>query len=290
MITEPNFHQHGVPVVDRYIRKAVSYAGKILVVSDYLGEILQIGAIVDASAGRQTIAKGVPTYVWAHHAPESRIRCVVHIDTRYVTRDDFEKALFASPPPAPAPKVILLQVSSVDGGVIEENEIRGDFVWLSMKSRAAYNKVADWLPQFLDLSFEDAVKIVNAPDRAALDPGFQRKHAQLLDITHPGDPTARLGFRLLCEAWLMNNGKPTTCAGIPITPPGSLDDWLSPFKLGNITPDKVAVATMMGKTLEAQATAVLDAVGQGDALSISTAATTFVTACSQFLSTAGGAV
>ena len=88
----------------------------------------------------------------------------------------------------------------------------------------------------------------------------------------------------------MNNGQPATCEGIPITQPGGLSDWLTPFIVGNITPNEAAVAAMMGKTLEVQATAVLDAVGQGDALAISTAATAFVTACSQFMSTAGGAV
>jgi hypothetical protein len=206
-----------------------------------------------------------------------------------------EEVEFRDPLPAPDPrdppvKFVILHASSVNDGVSQSHENTGPKVWLSMKSLAAYNRVADWLRQFLDLSFEDAVKIADATDRAALAPDIQRRYAQLLDITHPGDPTASLAFRLLCEAWLMNNGKPTTCEGIPITPPGSLDDWLAPFKVGNSTPDEAAVAAMMGKTLEAQATAVLNAVGQGDALSISTAATTFVTACSQFLSTAGGAV
>ncbi len=216
----------------------------------------------------------------------------IHVVAHVINRANFLAAFFKSPAAGEEfdsrPRIVF-HVGRPES-VAVDSLVSSDIVWISMKSREAYKKVADWLPQFLDLSFEDAVKIANATDRAALDPNFQRKYAQLLDITHPGDPTASLAFGLLCEAWLMNNGKPTTCEGIPSTPPGSLDDWLAPFKVGNITPDKVAVAAMMGKTLEAQATAVLDAVGQGDTLSISTAATAFVTVCSQLMSTTGGAV
>jgi hypothetical protein len=156
----------------------------------------------------------------------SPVRIVAHIGG---TREDVTNNLWDAAQHNPGRQAIILEVSSQEATSSLSAGI-GNIVWLSMKSRQAYKKVSDWLPQFLDLTFEDAEKIANEPDRAALDPEIQRKYAQLLDITHPGDPAAPLAFRLLCEAWYqVNVAGNTLLSDFPITAPTNLDDWLKPF-------------------------------------------------------------
>jgi len=197
-----------------------------------------------------------------------QIHVVCHLTEN---RDNVE---FQDPPPtsdhedSPV-RLIILQASKGNDSISLTHETVGDKVWLSMKSREAYTKVSEWLPQFLNLSFEDAVKIAEAKDRGALAPKIQEDYEKLLDITHPGDPTAPLAFRLLCEAWAeVNVKKNTTLSGLPINAPSKLDDWLAPFHPdGDGNPAKIAsVVSKMGDAAsKGKAEKVLKAAdGEGD--------------------------
>jgi hypothetical protein len=152
---------------------------------------------------------------------------------------------------AKAPRLVILHVSAGADRVSLPSKADERAVWLSMASRTAYAKVDVWLKQFLNLSFEDAEKIAKSPERAVLDPKIQQKYAQLLDITHPGDPAAPLAFHLLCEAWKIKNiDLKDDCEGIPITAPSNLTVWLAPFSPeGNDDPARIAsVVSKMGDT------------------------------------------
>jgi len=140
------------------------------------------------------------------------------------------------------PKVVILQASTAAGGVSWPHERCDDTVWLSMKDRMAYSRVSEWSPQFLNLSFEDAATIAQAPDRSAL-AKFEGGFSRILDITHPGDPTAPLAFRLLCEAWYEKNVNGNN----RINAPGSLEEWLNPFNVkGDSESDRMqAVVALM---------------------------------------------
>jgi hypothetical protein len=215
----------------------------------------------------------------------SPVRMVAHIGG---TREDVVNLLTLHTSIAPRLAVIL-EVSSQEAVPLPSIEST-NFVWLSMKSREAYKRVSDWLPQFLDLSFKDAVKIAKATDRTELDPDLQQRYAQLLDITHPGDPSASLAFRLFCEAWTLNNGQTTKHDGISITPPDSLDRWVTPFKVGTTTSYNTAVAAMMGTpSLRAKAADVLNAAERNDQTELKSAADAFVFACSPITQTPEGA-
>lgn len=262
MITEPNFQQDGNPVATRFIRKAISYKNQLLVVSDHLGHVTFANCVIDASAGRQPIVNGVKAYDWPQHLPDSPIRCVVHIDTQNVTRAAFERALFSPPDPDPTPNVILLQVSSVDGGLAEDSMIRSNFIWLSMKDRTAYTKVSHWLPEFLVLDFETAKELAAFTDR-----NQAAKHEEtfrhFLDIILPGDPTALLAFRLLCEARLAcGNQDELDMSGLKIKAPKDLAAWLAPFSVHGDDNQKIAeVVAMMGSdTAKKAAQAVFSAL------------------------------
>lgn len=133
-------------------------------------------------------------------------------------------------------ETIILEVSST--GTVDKKEapVCGSFVWLSEKSQGAYKRVPDWLPQFLRLDFETAKAIAEATDRGVLSPKVQDDYNHLLDITHPGDPTASLAFRLLCEAW--KECRPSDSIelhGMTIHAPTDLPSWLQSFGAKNIS-------------------------------------------------------
>lgn len=149
-------------------------------------------------------------------------------------------------------KVIAIQCTTRDnlGTASEFLTVAGnEYVWLSMNSREAYRKVDLWLPEFMDLDFATAKLIAEATDRGALDPKVERKYAHLLDITHPGDATAELAFRLLCEAVVLCKGEATAkVGGIPITAATQLGQWLDPFSPTGMPEDQRidAVVSLMG--------------------------------------------
>lgn len=162
-------------------------------------------------------------------------------------------------------KVIALQVTTegcLSLAHLGTQTIAGNqYVWLSMKDRAAYRKVADWLSEFTALDFETANSIASAPDRSSL-ARFEGVFSHLLDITHPGDPTAPLAFRLLCEAWEAEQvdgvGEPS---GFAITAPKIPSDWLAPFVRpdGQVANVQEVVALMDDEDFKGKVKAVLDA-------------------------------
>jgi len=183
----------------------------------------------------------------------SPIRMVAHI---LGAREEVINLLWAAPANNFERQAIILEVSSQEA-TSSLSAVNGNIVWLSMKSRAAYKKVSDWLPQFLALDFETAKTIAVAEERGSLSTELQRKFAHLLDITHPGDPTAELAFRLLCEARVAcETGGATEQFGITIHPPTGLEAWLVPFSpQGNTDEERIAaVVAVMGST-EAKAAA-----------------------------------
>jgi hypothetical protein len=184
-----------------------------------------------------------------HFKVSTDVANLVHVVAHVESRDVFTTGVFEPPAEgqtAVSGPLIVLQVSRPES-VADASESSDRIVWLSMKSREAYKKVSDWLKQFLDLSFEDAVKIAKESERAALDPDIQRKYAQLLDITHPGDPAAPLAFRLLCEAWYEKNvAGESELSGFPITAPTILDDWLAPFSADEKV-DPASIASVCAK-------------------------------------------
>jgi hypothetical protein len=266
MITEPSFQQGGNPVATRFIRKAISYKNQLLVVSDHLGQVTLDNCVIDASAGRQPIVNGVKAYDWSQHLPDSPIRCVVHIDTQNVTRAAFERALFSPPAPDPTPNVILLQVSSVDGGLAEDSMIRSNFIWLSMKYRTAYTMVSHWLPEFLTLDFKTAKELAGFTDRNQA-AKHEDKFGHFLDIILPGDPTALLAFRLLCEARLAcGNQDDLDMSGLKIKAPRDLGAWLAPFSTHGDEDQRIAavVALMGSASAKKAAKAVFDALERNE--------------------------
>lgn len=137
-----------------------------------------------------------------------------------------------------------------------------------MKDGNAYRATSVWLPQFLALDFETAKAIAAATDRWSLHPDIQRDFAHLLDIIHPGDPTAPLAFRLLCEAWEEVNIKGnTSLSDLPITAPENPSDWLAPFVRAEGRPASIeeVVALMVDGDFKGKVKGVLDAT-DGEAM------------------------
>lgn len=204
------------------------------------------------------------------------VRAVTHITG---TRQDFETGLF----PATISKettggrhVIALQVSRT-GSVDTPSAATEAFVWLSMKSREAYTKVAKWLPEFLELDFETAkalAEIAKGGDRAKAY-AYETKFAHFLDIILPGRVENLLAFRLLCEAckYKKAEGK-IEFEGIEIHAPKGIGQWLAPFGKEvsqNANENAKAideVAGMVGSgDIKTKAKAVLEAVpGNADKL------------------------
>lgn len=173
----------------------------------------------------------------------SPVRMVAHVGG---TREDVTNHLWSTAARNSERRAIILEVSSQEA-TASKSAVIDNIVWLSMKSRTAYKKVSDWLPQFLNLSFDDAVKIAQAKDRGALEPKIQEEYSKLLDITHPGDASAPLAFRLLCEAWKdVNIIKNSELSVFPINAPTILAEWLAPFAPDGID-DPAKIASVVSK-------------------------------------------
>jgi hypothetical protein len=169
-------------------------------------------------------------------------------------------------------ELIVLWVSTTPARAGEHTRIPAPpdslrIVQFVMKDGNAYRKTSDWLPKFLALDFETAKIISEAQDRDSLDVKIQQRFSHFLDITHPGDPTAELAFRLLCEARV-------TCGsvdekdrnGLTIHAPKDLAAWLVPFSVHGDDNQKIAeVVAMMGcETAKKAAQAVFAALQKNE--------------------------
>jgi len=241
-------NERPIPETNHWIRKIVSatQGQHRLVLHDHRAQLngsvtLDAATLVRADvAGKPTDPINFLTLLQGviPATEDSLWRVVCHINTNRTSFATSPEPLIPGvplfPPALTGQKVIALQVATSDSlpddPTVQHTDAGNDYVWLSMKSREAYKRVSDWLPQLLDLSFDDAVQIANARDRGALPPRIQDAYTKLLDITHPGDPTASLAFRLLCEAWkeVKVTGN-TEVSGFPITAPSGLEEWVAPF-------------------------------------------------------------
>lgn len=80
----------------------------------------------------------------------------------------------------------------------------GMVIWviLRMKNRHAFEQVEKWLPQFLDLTFDEAKHIAGAADRAALS-GLETRCGDLLDVVVPEEAKGILAaLSILCQGYL----------------------------------------------------------------------------------------
>ena len=243
------------PGTNHWKRKILSKDGIAIVLHDHRDTNAIKGAVTleNDVISRANVADCEFSALLAVPAPNPATnpeRAVVHI---IGNRSGFLAAAF---PGADSYQAIILQATTQDSGLGDDHEPAEKVVWLSMQSRESYKKADKWLPQFLRLSFEDAVKIAKAKDRGTLDPRIQEDYAKLLDITHPGDPTASLAFRLLCEAWTeVNVNQNRKLSGLPITAPKDLTGWLAPFAPdGN--DDAAKIASVVSKTGDADKTKV----------------------------------
>jgi len=141
-------------------------------------------------------------------------------------------------------------------------------VELSMKDGNAYRQNTGWLGQFLLLSFEEATEIAGAANRGDLSEEIRRKCPNLLDITHPGDPTAPLAFRLLCEAWEEKEiNRKNELSGFEFEAPANSEEWRKPFTRaeGQTVTIEEVVALMVDGDFKGKVRAVLDAT-DGEAM------------------------
>lgn len=245
--------------------------GKQLVLHDHLS-----GLCLPTTGARSIIVAAVSfdNVVGSIQADDlaSPVRMVAHIGG---TRQDVTLMLFGADATDTARQTIILQVSSQ--AATSDSAINNNVVWLSMKSREAYKKVADWLPQFLDLSFDDAVEIAKATDRAKVPPEIERRCPEFLDIIVPRRIENLLAFRLLCEAAKVvekeNNKRKAKGekmsntaeqSGITIHAPVDIGDWLAPFG-GSGAEDIAHVAGMIDSGAVKAAEVVLKAAnGDGN--------------------------
>lgn len=208
----------------------LSLGGRCLVLRDHRNSGPGAVSIQNGQVTRADVA-GVDFLPSTISVPEGQecpfVHAVCHLDEldrRAV--EFFEDRVSASE----RPKMVILQASTASGGVGWAHETLDRIIWLSMKDKAAYGRVREWLPEFMDLDFATAKLIAGAPDRGSLSDTIQRTCPHLLDITHPGDPTALFAFRLHCEAWEeVNVNGNASLSGFPITAPSGLTDWLAPF-------------------------------------------------------------
>lgn len=218
------------PVDHRWVRQVFSAAnqpGKQIVLHDHT-----LGLDLSPNGEHSLEVAGVEfgQYVGEHQDDDltSPVRMIAHIGG---TREEVFEVLFTSQGEGEGETrpVIILEVSSQEA-TASVSAHSNTVVWLSMKDREAYKRVSDWLPQFLDLDFQTATQIANTPNRSDLESELQRNFSRILEVTHPGDPTAPFAFRRLCEAWsCVNVSGKEKLSGFSVTAPGSLMDWLAPF-------------------------------------------------------------
>lgn len=125
-----------------------------------------------------------------------------------------------------------------------------------MNDRSAYEKVADWLGEFLKLTFPQAAELAKFTSRSQASE-FESEFSHLLNIILPGRLEAILALRLLCEAWKATKGKASSERGeIKIHAPTTLNQWLAPF---GVEYEAAKAAALMGEAKDAAA-ALFDAV------------------------------
>ena len=135
-----------------------------------------------------------------------------------------------------------------------------------MKDGSAYRSRFPWLSEFLALDFETAKKIAVLKVRSEASE-YEKEFSHFLDIILPGDPTAELAFRLLCEARVAcGRDDEKEMGGLKINAPKDLAAWLAPFAVSGDEDQKIAaVVAMMGsETAKKAAKAVFDALERNE--------------------------
>jgi hypothetical protein len=234
-------------------RNVVLIDGGPLTVADYrgvgpydLGSSIQIQV-----ADRPFEIEGVSAF------GQSPVRGIVHT---LVDPNVYVKTLYDENQPANLEAILLR--ASTSFSVLKDHYFEGMIVCFSMKNGDAYRNTSEWLKEFMALDFETAKTIAEAPDRSSL-ADLEGGYRHLLDITHPGDPTAELAFRLLCEAWEAEQiDGVSELSGFAITAPRNLSGWLAPFgsREGQAATSEEVVAMMGDEDLKAKVWAVLNAV------------------------------
>jgi hypothetical protein len=212
----------------KWIRRVFAAHNNQLVLHDHTGGIvLTNNALTSAQIGGDVEFKA--NVALASDDGTSLIRMVAHIGG---TRISVIEHLFVPNGEPVQKKAIILQVSSQS--TVSEHSTASDLVvWLSMKNRAAYKQVDKWLPEFMSLTFNDAQELVKAGLREKVSSACEARYPHLLDVILPRTIENRLALRLLCEAWLMTDGKKEMPHGdIVIHAPVSPDDWFEPFVEG----------------------------------------------------------
>lgn len=210
------------------------------------------------------------------------VRVVAHLSAAE-TRESAQGDLFEPNGGVGGCDSIILQVSTQP--VSSSSASSGNFVWFSMRDLQAYEKLGEWLPEFLKLTFEQAKRIARFQTRAEAHE-FEADFSHFLDIILPGRVESCLAFRLLCEATKAideanaereKSGQQATksaeLSGITIHAPTELKDWLAPFgkESGDATATAIVIDNVAGLIgsgdIKTRAKAVLDAVsGNGETL------------------------
>lgn len=249
----------------------LAFRTSCLVLRDYRNSAPGAVSIVDGRLTRANVAD-VDFRESEVRIPDVRdsglFHAVCHIDEDHRDEVDFYEPLPEGDRQGEEhSKMVAIQVSTA-GRVKPAHKVTAEVVWLSMFDRGAYTRVNEWLPEFMDLDFETAQAIAGAPNRESLSEDVQRRYSHLLDITHPGDPTVELAFRLLCEARLACGEAESSVIGlVEVRAPVALDSWLEPFEpKGKDQSERIAaVVAMMGsEEAKESASAVLDAVQRNE--------------------------
>jgi len=153
-----------------------------------------------------------------------------------------------------------------DHRVIQSENPPHQIVELMMKDGSSYRSSFPWLTEFLELDFETATKIAVLKVRSEASE-YEKEFSHFLDIILPGDPTAELAFRLLCEARVAcGSDDEKEMGGLKIYAPKDLAAWLAPFAVSVNGDQKIAaVVAMMGsETAKKAAKAVFDALERNE--------------------------
>lgn len=283
MINEKHAQSSSIPgapeIADHWLRKALLYDAKLIVVEDHSGTIIGSGNSFNGIVAGHSVLNNASPFT---NNLSVEIHAVAHTsggDRNATTREFFTGSQAGK-------KVIVLHVGSrgpvpkyaPNSTFTEHNGAQ--FVWLRATDLNAY-RADGWLGQFLEVGFDDAKKLAKCNDREELPPELAKLEEdcpEFLDIILPGRIENRLAFRLLCEAAKVvaeentkrkAKGEQTSItaalSGITIHAPKDLGEWLAPF--GKSTPEEISqVAGMIGSgDVKKAAGHVLEAVnGHGD--------------------------
>ena len=143
-----------------------------------------------------------------------------------------------------------------------------------MKNRNTYEKVDNWIAEFLFLSFEQAKQIASFRRRAEASI-FEAEFSHFLDVILPGRSENLFTLRLLCEAWqIVNDRGECECNGIPIQAPSKLAEWLAPFGTDATADD---IAAQMGEAKGA-ATVLFQAIQRPQGSNLNDAVSAYLSA------------